>query len=82
MRFPQAMDITQMSTNGTAADNVLRAAICVAIYTAVQSNAKITSSISTASASVQGLMEIVAELQQQGYTVAYPDSTHITVAWS
>lgn len=82
MEFPQAMDITQMSTNGAAADNVLRAAICVAIYTAVQTNAKITSSILTSSATVAGLLKVVAELQEQGYTVAYPDATHLTAAWS
>jgi hypothetical protein len=82
MRFPQAMDITQMSTNGTAADNVLRAAICVAIYTAVQTNLKITSSVATTGVDEDALQAIIAELNQQGYTVAYPDTTHITVAWS
>lgn len=82
MRFPQAMDMTQSSTSGSAADNVLRCALAASMYTAVQSGARITSSISTASATVGGFLEIVAELQAQGYTVAYPDSTHITAAWS
>jgi hypothetical protein len=82
MRFPQAMDITQMSTNGTTSDNVFRAAILVAIYTAVQTNAKITSSVSTSGVDEDAILQVIAELQQQGFTVGYPDSTHITVSWS
>jgi hypothetical protein len=82
MRFPQAMDITQMSLNGTAADNVLRAAILVAVYTAVQTNGKITSSVATTSVDEDALQGVIGELNKQGYTVAYPDATHITVAWS
>jgi hypothetical protein len=82
MTFQPAFEMTQMSNAGAQADNVFRAEIEVAIYTAVQTGARITSSISTSGEAEDSLLIVIKELEGLGYTVAYPDSTHITVAWS
>jgi hypothetical protein len=81
MTFQPSMDLTQMSNAATQVDNVFRAQIEVAIYTAVQTGARITSSISTVGETEDDLLIVIKELQGLGYTIGYPDSTHITVAW-
>lgn len=80
MLFPQSMDMTQMSNASTAADNVFRAAICVAIYTAVQTGARTTTAVAYSPEVEDSLLIVLRELTAQGYAVTLAATT-VTVVW-
>lgn len=80
MTFPPIMDISQMSASGTQADNALRGLIAQKIYTAVQSGAYTTGTITWTSVSEEDLLKILRELTAAGYNVTL-GSTTITVTW-
>jgi hypothetical protein len=80
MLFPQSMDMTQMSNAGTQADNALRGLICQKIYTAVQTGARTTGTVTWTTVTEQNLLTILKELGEQGYSVVLASST-ITVNW-
>ena len=81
MKFPDSMEMTQMSNAGTAVDNALRGLICQAIYTAVQTGAHTTSAVTWTTVTEGDLLNIIRELHERGYSVTLA-STTITVVWA
>jgi len=80
MTFQPAMDITQMSNAGTAVDNALRGLIQQKIYTAVQTGARTTGTITWTTVTEGNLLNILKDLNAAGYSITLA-STTITVTW-
>jgi hypothetical protein len=81
MQFPQAQEIATI-TNDTSSDANVRASICAAIYTAVETPGTVTtSSLDCSSLSEENLLKVIAELQEKGYGVTSASTGHITVTW-
>lgn len=80
MTFPQAIEVTQMSNAGTNADNVLRADIVEAIYTATETGARTSGAITWTTVSEQSMLIIAKELRGQGFTITFGSGT-LTATW-
>jgi len=81
MTFPTAQDVATV-TNDTSTEAAKRATICAAIWTAVETPGTVTtSSLDMSALSLESLIMIVKELEQQGYGVTLGASQHITITW-